>query len=257
MPQDSTTFTMRVEEIEPFYGGAPQKVICSAGDFPEDNGSWRRLLHVGKNKDGKEIEIWITIPTLYDFLLTLNSDTGESPAVAKESLLRTVRSCCEISKKEEEEVWESLSCQIADAASHVLHSANGSGWSEEDLAELISKPGEEPEEEEPPLLKKAKIFLSRVSRPRIDLFRIRPIPVSPSFSSRHVVHSRNREYRSPSRRSSSASSSGSGGGGDGGDDSGGSDPEPPASFVVPFPCNILSQNTHHAMGHGSQEGGRC
>jgi hypothetical protein len=73
-----------------------------------------------------------------------------------------------------------------------------------------------------------------------------------------AIYSRAKEYRSPSRRSSSASSSGSGGGGDSGDDPGGSDqPEPPASFVVPFPCDILSQNTHHAIAHGSQEGRRC
>jgi hypothetical protein len=69
-----------------------------------------------------------------------------------------------------------------------------------------------------------------------------------------TTHARSKEYKAPSRR---ASSSASGGGGDGGDDSGGSDPEPPASFVAPFPRNILSQNTHHAIVHGSQEGGRC
>ncbi len=75
----------------------------------------------------------------------------------------------------------------------------------------------------------------------------------PAISGKSAIFTRSREYRSPSRRSSSSS----GGGGDSGDDSGGSDPEPPASFVVPFPCNILSQNTHHATVHGSQEGGRC
>jgi hypothetical protein len=87
-----------------------------------------------------------------------------------------------------------------------------------------------------------------------DASRSTTVPVI--IISASTTFSRSKEYKSDPRRSPSASSSG-GGGGDGGDDSGGSDPEPPASFVAPFPCNILSQNTHHAMVHGSQEGGRC
>ncbi len=70
-----------------------------------------------------------------------------------------------------------------------------------------------------------------------------------------TISSRAKEYKSTPRRS--ASSPSCSGDSDNSDDGGSDQPEPPAPFVVPFPCNILSKTTNHAIVRGSQEGGRC